>query len=292
MLRGLIHWVQHENLQAREVYMQAYKTIATMDDKELLCLVYSQLGVTYGQLNLIEESIDYLTKSLEISKELNNNKKLACDYTNLAYALIEVDNYPQAIGFFNQALTFAKKIPDEYMQATIMHNISRLYRLKGDYEISLQHALDAQKLAEKNNDFYNLIRIYHNISASSLKLKRIEVADKYAKLCLDLATQHNIMPLIIRVELLRAEIKLYQEKYDQAKDILLNIEKIPALKKDIESIHIYYDLMQKVYEALADYKNACNILKRLLEFEREQAEEKLKAKLETQELKTKIGIKS
>jgi len=272
--------------------MQAYEVIATMDDKPLLSLVYSRLGVTYGQLCLIEECLDCLTKALEIAKTMKSNRKLACDYVNLAIVLAEFENYPKAVEIFNKAMTYAKKDTDEYMQAAILSNISRCYRMQGDYKVSLQYALYGLKIAEKNNDTQNMLTTYHNIAASSLKLKRFEDAEKYANKCLAVASDNVITPMKIRAELLRADIKLQQEKYDEAKDILLNIEKMPALKNDVESIYIYYDLIQKTYEVLAEYKNACNILKKLLDFEREQAGAKLKAKLETQELKIRIGIRS
>jgi len=40
--------------------------------------------VTYGQLQLNDECVDYLTKALEVSKSTKNDKTIACDYVNLS----------------------------------------------------------------------------------------------------------------------------------------------------------------------------------------------------------------
>jgi len=288
LTRGLLFWVQQENLQAREVFLQAYKIIATMDDKALLNCVYSRLGITYGQLNLKEESINYLTKASEVSKLLKNEIVLAKDYTNLAIALMKFSNYTQAIVYFNKALTYSKKNGDEVTQAAVYTNLSELYQNKGDFETALQHGFAALKIAEKYGETRNIISIYFNISTNYLGLKQIDQAENYAKQCLTLAKENSVTPLITRAELLRAKIKLVQERFDEAKDILLSVERLPAFKNDVDAIYTFYDLILKVYEATADYKNAYEKQKELIKFDRKQAKENLQTKLEAQELKDTI----
>jgi len=285
MTMGSLFWVQQDNLKAREVFTRAYKIIATIDDKALLNNVYSKLGITYGQLYLSEECVHYLSEALDVSISMKKESQIARDYTNLAIALTKFENFHLAIDYYNKAMTYAKKLADEKMQAAILTNQSRLYRMKGDYELALQHSLEALQLAEKYNETRNIITIYHNIGASSVRLKRFEDAEKYAKLCLTLANENNVTPLVTRAELLLAEIYLLQGRFDKAKEMLHQVEKLPAFKGDVEAIYIYYDLFLKVYEATADFKHAYEKVKEFMEFDRKQAEENLKAKLEIQELR-------
>jgi len=289
LTRGLLFWVQYENHQAREVLVQAYNIIITMDDKVLLNCVYSRLGITYGQLNLKEESINYLTKASELSRLMKDERLLAKDYTNLAIALVKFNNHTQAIKYFNKALTYAIKFCDEPMQAAVFTNLSEIYLGKGDYDNALKHAFDALKIAEKYNDTRIIITIYLNIATIYLDLKRFDEAEDYTKQCLSLALENKVTPFIIRAELLRAEIILTQEQYEEAKEILLSVEKLPGFKNSVDATYIYYDLLLKVYEATADYKNAFEKQKELIKFDRKQAKEDLITKLETQELMLKIS---
>jgi len=291
MTMGNLFWVQQDNLKAREVFTQAYKIIVSLNDNALLNNVYSKLGITYGQLYLSEECIHYLSEALNVSISMKKESQIARDYTNLAIALTKFENFHLAIEYYDKAMTYAQKLSDEKMQAAILTNLSRLYRSKGDYETSLRHSFDALSLAEKYNETRNIITIYHNISAGSTRLKRFADAEKYANLCLTLAKENNITPLVTRAELLIAEIYLLQGKYNEAKDTLHQVEKLPAFKGDIEAIYIYYDLFLKVYEATADYKNAYEKIKDFMDFDKKQAEENLKAKLEIQELKLTLHMK-
>jgi len=291
LTRGILFWVQNENLQARELFIQAQKIILSIDDKDLLNLVYSRLGMTYGQLLLSEECIDYLTKALEVSKSLKDEYIISVDYINLAIALVKIKNFPQAIEYFNKAMTYAKKVKNEPTQAVILTNLSKLYINTGDYESALQHGLDALKLAEKSNNIRNILTIYHNISSSHMYLKRYEDAEKYTNLCLTLASKNNVMPLVTLTELLLAEIKLLQRKYDEAKEILVRVEKSPTFKSDVEVIYKYFNIFLKVCEATGDYKNAYEKHIELMEFDRKQAEINLTTKLETQELRQTLSKK-
>jgi len=285
LTRGRLFWVQQDNLLAREVFIQALKIITAIDDKVMLNNVYSLLGITYGQLFLSEECTNYLTEALEVSMSINNEQLMAEDFANLAIAFSKFENYTLAIDYYNKAMTYAKKLSNEKMQAAILTNLSKLYRTSGDYEKALEHGFEALAICERHNEKRMLITIYHNIGASFTELKRFDEAERYVTLFMTLATEYNIMPQITRAELVNAGLKIYQEKYKEAKEILLRVETIPTFKGDIEAIYLYYDLFLKVYEGIGDYKKAYHKLHELMEFDRKQAEANLKAKLEIQELK-------
>jgi len=288
MMKGCLFWIQQENLQAREVFMQAYKIIVTLDDNEILNHVYNRLGITYGQLLLNEESIKYFTKALDVSNLMKNDPLIASSYINLAIALMKLHNYPQAIELFIKAMNYAKKLSDDKMQAIILANLSALYINKGGYETALQYCFDALKIAENINETGSIITIYSNISSCFLGLGHFDEAEHYAKLCLSLSAENNVAPYITRAELLRAEINIFREKYEEAKDILQSIENLPSFKGYVEAIYKYYELYLKIYEATGDYKKAYEKQKELTEFERKQAEANLDTKLELLELKLKF----
>jgi len=94
LMKGLLFWVQQKYLQAREMYLQSLKIIVTINDLELLNIVYSRLGMIYGQFHLVEESLYYLSKALEVSKAMKDDTIIAGDNTNLAIALVKTKNYP------------------------------------------------------------------------------------------------------------------------------------------------------------------------------------------------------
>jgi len=272
LTRGNIFLVQQDNLKAREVYLQACKIIESMGDKKLLNRVYSVLGIAYANLLLKEESIKYLTLAFEVSKSMKDKKLLAEDYVNLAITLAKFGSYAQAIKFYNKAMIYAKKISDELLQVSILINLSKIHCHKGDYEVALQLDLDALKLADKIKSTRQIITIYHNISGDLISLKRFEEAEEYAKRCLDLAIENNVTPLITHATLIRAEIRLLQEKYDEAINMLKTVEGLPGFKGNVVAIYKYYDLFLKAYEATGDYKSAYEKHKELLEFERKQTE--------------------
>jgi len=290
LTRGNLLLLQQENLQAREVFMQAYKIIEVMGDQELQNRVYSSLGIIYGQLSLSEECIKYLTQALDVSKLMKNERNIARDYTNLANALDRFGNGTQAIVFYNKAMKYAKKLCDEHLQTAILTNLSTLHLSKADYKKALKLSFDALKIAQENSITRAIITIHFNISACYKELSLFSEAEKYAMVCLALATENKVLPTIVRTELLRAELNILQERYQEAKVMLIKIEDLPAFRGNVEAIYKYYNLFLLLYETTADYKSAYEKQKELIEFERKQAEANLTTKLETLELKYKLGI--
>jgi len=272
LTRGSIFLVQQKNLQAQKIFMQAHEIIESIGDHDLQHNIYTRLGATYCQLFLIDECIDYLTKALEVSKSIKNYDVIAGDYINLAIALSKTKNFSQAMLHYDKAMTYAIKYSDEKAQAIILTNLAQLCLQKGDYELALKHGLDGLKISEKLNNTRSIINTLHNISESYMHLKRFDDAEHYNKLFLTLATENNYLPMTSTAELLRAEINLLQEKYSEAKEILLHIEKLPTFKSDVQANYKYYDLYLKIYEATGDYKNAYDKLKEFIDFDRKQAE--------------------
>jgi len=285
LTRGNLLLLQQENLQARAVFVQAYKIIETMGDNELLNRIYSSLGIIYGQLSLSEESIKYLTQALDVSKLLKNERSITRDYTNLANALDKFGNNSLAIIYYNKAMKYAIKLSDEHLQAAILTNLSTLHLSKGDFETALKQSFDALEITQRNNVTRNIITIYFNISVCLKELKRFEETENYAKMCHALAIENNISPTIINCELLQAELNILQKKYDETKTILLKIEKMPAFKGNVEAIYKYFSLFLSLYEITGDFKRAYEKQKEFIDFERKQAEINLETKLETQALK-------
>jgi len=289
LTRGNLLLIQQDNLQAREVFMQAYKIIETLGENELLIRVYSSLGIIYGQLSLSEECIKYLTQALEVSKQTKNERNITREYINLANALDKFGNGSQAIVFYNKAMKYANKLSDELLQTAILTNLSTLHLSKGSHETALKLSLDALKIAQKHNVTRAIITIYFNIAACYKELKHFDDAEKYLQLCLALATENNVSPTMVRAELLRAELDILQERFNEAKGLLIRIEDLPAFKGNVEAIYKYYRLFLQIYEAIGDYKSAYEKQKELMDFERKQAEANLEAKIEMLELRVRLG---
>ncbi|HYF63343.1 MAG TPA: adenylate/guanylate cyclase domain-containing protein [Herpetosiphonaceae bacterium] len=98
---------------------------------------YLQLGGAYRLLGDNETAIEYLTKSAQIRRAINDIVGQADAYINIANSYTDLGNYQQALAFFEQAYELKVSVNDIYGQALALLNSGDLYRKIGD----LAHAI-------------------------------------------------------------------------------------------------------------------------------------------------------
>ncbi|MBQ0740791.1 tetratricopeptide repeat protein, partial [Aquimarina celericrescens] len=74
-----------------------------------------------------DDAIQQYTESLEIFKELNEEKLISGMYNNLANISRKQGNYLEAITYFENALVSAEKMNNPRLQAIILNNLANTY---------------------------------------------------------------------------------------------------------------------------------------------------------------------
>ena len=91
-----IYTSQKEYLQSDEILLKVLKKVEAVNNKRQEAKVLTSLGRNLMELNEIDKAIGYLSKSLEITVELNAPYEKLENYRNLAHANAILHNFNAA----------------------------------------------------------------------------------------------------------------------------------------------------------------------------------------------------
>ena len=149
---------------------------------------YSQLGVFYSDISLLEEAELEQLKSLEIYKKLDNTKGIAYNYIDLSAIKTLQGNYEKAIEYGYQAADKLENYPEGkimlaqvYLNLGVIHKDNENYvEAKYYYEQCLLLAKELKEIPLTASAYYNLGKLYeeqdHLDSSKISFLNALEIA--------------------------------------------------------------------------------------------------------------------
>ena len=203
-----------------------------------------------------EESIQYGTQALELSRKLNFRKgeAYALKYIGLGYFIPA--NYIQAIDYFQQALEIFEAVNDRKGTANMLSNIGVIYNNYGNDTKALDYNLRSLNISEEINDSLRILTALINIGliyskkeattvqAQDYYLRALRIADRL-DYQLGIGTiSVNLGELYMLKGCYQDALKYFERSliaYTKSNAInyvcisLINIGKIHALNKDYNS---------------------------------------------------------
>ncbi len=109
--------------------------------KSSLLLAYSNLGVLYQNKGIIPDALYNYRLSLNISKEIGNEKGIALVYNNLGVINEHIGETETALEYYQISLAIRQKHNDTNGIADLYFNIGYIYDEKGDIPKALDYII-------------------------------------------------------------------------------------------------------------------------------------------------------
>lgn len=147
---GHLYGDQRDYEQSRRYYQQATTLASQLKDASFLF----RLGISLSVMNEYPQSTNCLKQALQINLEDTTTEKdalrvlnfLADQYKNF------LDDRPQAITYYQQALELAQKLDDSRHQLRNLRDIGDCYQEMEQYSQALDHYNLALQIARQDND--------------------------------------------------------------------------------------------------------------------------------------------
>ncbi len=125
---------------------------------------YSNLGICYRKLNMVDSALYFYDKSLAIKKEIGDSAGIANIYTNLSGLLISQKKYNEAKKNLTYNLNFHTKKgqTDDLWDDHI--NMSNVERYLNNYPDAKKHLDEAMLIAKQLNSPAKISRTYENLA--------------------------------------------------------------------------------------------------------------------------------
>ena len=181
---------------ALEFAMKAIKVFESLDSKDDLTTAYNNLGNIYLNIEDFSQALYYYEIVLQNRQEAVDETGIAKILHNIALVHIASEDYDKATEFLEQALRSMRMIDDKYGMAFCYTNLSSLYKLEENYIESNNYNFLALKIFEEIGNPEGVAHTCNLLGSTYLILEKYEKAFKYFSKSLRLAKEIALTDLI------------------------------------------------------------------------------------------------
>ncbi|MGO4819708.1 tetratricopeptide repeat protein [Flavobacterium sp. W22_SRS_FP1] len=249
--RANVYVLKGDNKLAIENYINAAEIYQYLDEKQLLAIVYTNLGNSNANFKLYDKSIEYFKKAAEINKTYNDLSNLSINFLNMGVSYKEMDSLNKATTYYEKSLAIAKNLGSNLVMAQNYSNLANIYEKKGDHKKALSFYNSSLDICKKEKIPYGLALNYASIGETYFFLKNYKVAIINLNRALDYTKklgipkeQSKVYETLTKVHKAMGDYKnafYFQSLFKQINDSLVNIEK----HKQIVELQIKYDTAEK-----------------------------------------------
>jgi signal transduction histidine kinase len=203
-------------------------------DSALLAKVNLNLGMVYDELEDYDEAITFFQKAIRISQSINDSSITAKTYQNIAISYQNKKDLTKALEYNEKANQLAILKKDTTMIIDVINNFGTIAYEQKDLVKSLDYYTKALNLYQTINDRKGVAMAYNNIGLVYLDKNEYEKSINYFNKSLALAT----------------ELKMH----DFIGDIYSNLTIYYEQRKDYKKAYYFYDRFNAIYDSLAGEK--------------------------------------
>jgi len=223
-LEGKYLFDVRENSDSIEKSEKMLKKALAIDDKFSEC--HAILGMVYNLRGELDDAEDELEEALDIAEDNDNYEALSMIYNSMGIYYKDQKRFEKSIKFFNKGIKLQKILPNDYMRAHLLHNMSGCYGLMGNFDKRLIYLEQSQIIYEKLDDNIALGNSYGEMGNAYKSTSNTEDAIKYYEKAKQIFVSEEMNYALAQLLVLESEIYLSIKDYKKTKDNLDMASKI------------------------------------------------------------------
>ncbi|OFY16400.1 MAG: hypothetical protein A2X11_15375 [Bacteroidetes bacterium GWE2_42_24] len=175
--------------QATAYMHKAIAVLVILGDRDLLPLIYDDLGDIYQAIGNYDKAIENYYKALKIKEEKNDRLGVAGSYNNIAAIYFAQNSFPKAEELFRAAYIIHKEAGNKAGIAQLLNNLGEVQRSLKQYDSALKLYDAAIRINElMNNQLWTAINYQNKGETFMLKgdydnaLQNFNIALKFYRL--------------------------------------------------------------------------------------------------------------
>ena len=214
------------NLKALEV-LQDYP-----EDAKSRRLIYSSLGLWYGDCGLYDKALEMQNQALHYSCSA---KDTAIAYHNIGYVYSMRDLQDSSITYQRKAVDYAVRSKDMNMMVTSWHSLSLFY---GRFDKTDSAVVYARKVFQYVSDEHKMVNAYYNMGDLYIDLKQYDSARYYLEKSLLLSSSWSMPYWSLAV--MESELGNFQSAYHYLDTFVMVQDSLDVSEKLSEVQHLVY----------------------------------------------------
>ena len=251
--------------KAKEYQNRILELIGKTKKPKTLGLLYHKIGMGYYFIGNYRKTVEYLSKSLENYKAINDTIGIAINLINLGIAHKEKAEYSIALENYLEGTTLFEKLKDSSSLISCYSAIGNLYRQIKEPERSLDYHFKAMKLAKKLPNKNYLVITLNNIGLAYKENNMPDSALIYYRQTLVIGQQEENKKIMSKALANMGRAYFIKKDYEKAEQ---NYAQTLALKEELndkKGMAIASNNSADIYITTKKYQLALPLLQRALE---------------------------
>ncbi|WP_456462316.1 ATP-binding protein [Lutibacter sp.] len=241
---------------AIENYIAAAQIFNNLENTKKEAGIYNNLASCYLRLYAEDKAIENYLKSLNLNRNIEYQEGIAKNYLGIGDLFYNQENYEHAKQYFQDALEIYKKIDDKNGISTSYTNLGNATADAGDNIAGLEFYKKSIEIGKEIDDQQGIAINYNNIGDCYIQLKQYPKALDYFLKALDISKKINRNDLI---SVLLMNISTVQIKTKNYHEGIVNANKSLKLAKQIGELNYQaenFELLSNAYERLGNMRRA------------------------------------
>ncbi|NOU19371.1 MAG: hypothetical protein HOO91_17585 [Bacteroidales bacterium] len=220
---GNICWTHGLLENAIDLLKKSLEMTGRLSNLNGTSVLCTKIGLLYAETKNFENSLTYFLKSLDMARRMNRKSEIISSLLNIANSYNEIEKYNESVPFLVEAETLSKDIGDTKYLRNCYSLMTRVYDKVGD--------------REKSTQYFNLF------AAITKKIQQEEVSKKEdeARLMVDKANSK-----VLEVESIKnATEQELKEKKIELNEKQINLDKVEQISREQQ---MQIDLLNKEKE--------------------------------------------
>ncbi len=215
-----------------------------------LANIYADFGRVYCENGAVNKGMEYFTKSLKISDDINDKASKARTLGFLISSLLEQKEYQKTLDYTFELIDYYVKGGDKRILGQAYHQIAFVYNEIGNYKQMFQYSKKAMAIAKEKNlpsllsDTYGLLASYY------LDHNQLDSAYKFTNIELEYGRKSIIEPGYTMAIIRYANILKLKKRYREAENFGLTAYKRAENSGSIETIMRASKRLKEIYKDL------------------------------------------
>lgn len=244
--------------EAIKIYNEGITLYKKNPKGNVICNLYSNVGIAYGLINQNENSINAYIKGLDYAEKLNDNQSKFMFLNNLGWTYIALEQYEKAERYLMSGLKDSIKIKDEFEKMNLHRTIGLNYSRWGKYNKALKHNKIVLKYLHDTGNKLFEFDLLNSIGVIYLKMNQLPISQNYFEKAYQLALEINNKTAIQMSNTNLGILFLNLKDYEKAEKVFLEMAK-DTLNEELfkqNEFRDLYDNLSAVYEGKKNYKLA------------------------------------
>ncbi len=146
------------------------------DQKQGIASCSEKIGICYYRLDNYSEAIEWFQKALDLQREIGDLESVASTLNNIGLNYKMRGNYDKAIDYYEQTIRIDEELGKGSEIAKTLNNIGMVYRIWGKYDLAIEYFERALSLRNNLNDRAGVSKSLNNMGLVYTEWKKYDQA--------------------------------------------------------------------------------------------------------------------